>query len=106
MRERQPPRLATTVPNNPGRAQDTSVAEGHRLASGSGQCVRCHVVERNPRGSWTDAPSFEKIANRPEVTRAWLSRVVLTPHPKMLHNRLSPQQANSIADYILSLRQP
>ena len=65
------------VTTGTGLAQTASVADGHQPASGL--CARCHVIERGGGSGWTDAPSFESIANRPGVTGAWLSDVVLAP---------------------------
>src|SRR6187200_1753203 len=93
--------LGTSMMTGTCLAQTASTADGHRLASSL--CARCHIIGRGG-GSWTNAPSFESIANRPGVTAAWLSEVVVTPHPKMLINNYSRSQANSIANYILSLR--
>ena len=94
--------LLGTMTTGTGLAQTASVADGHHLASGL--YARCHVIERGGGGGWTNAPSFESIANRPGVTGAWLSDVVLTPHAKMSVNTHSRAQASSIAAYIMSLR--
>ena len=96
--------LLGTMTTGTGLAQTASVADGHQLASGL--CARCHVIERGGGSGWTDAPSFESIANRPEVTGARLSNVVLTPHKKMSVNTYSRAEASSIAAYIMSLRGP
>ena len=84
-----------------GFAQTKSVKEGHRLAQ---PCARCHVIVANGPPSWTDAPSFESIANRPGVKRAWLVDFVQKQHVHMLTDIYTPAQADSIASYILSLR--
>lgn len=83
-------------------AQPASVAEGYRLANA--ECARCHVIEAHGPASWTDAPSFESIANRPGLTRAWLQDFIPKPHAHMLGGNYSRAQVASIADYILSLR--
>jgi len=94
--------LTTSMTTGICLAQTASVADGYSLAGGL--CARCHAIRRGGGGSWTNAPSFQSIADRPEVTRAWLLDVVLKPHIKMSANSFSRTQANSIADYILSLR--
>ena len=86
-----------------GHAEPASVSEGYRLADA--RCAICHVIVANGPGSWTDAPPFASIANRPEMTRAWLAEFIQKPHMHMLTNYYTPAQANDIADYILSLRQ-
>ena len=67
-------------------------------------CARCHVVVANGPASWTDAPSFQSIANRPGMTRAWLTDFVEKQHRHMLTDEYTPAQANNIASYILGLR--
>ena len=84
-----------------GFAQNKSVTEGHRLVE---PCARCHVIVSNGPSSWTDAPSFEAIASRPGIQRAWLAKFVQQDHMHMLSDTYTDAQANSIASYILSLR--
>ena len=83
-------------------AQPASVAEGGRLAGEV--CARCHNVNPGGGGSWTDAPSFESIANRPGMSRAWLADFISKPHMHMLQRDYTPSQVKSIAAYIISLR--
>ncbi|MBV8573703.1 MAG: hypothetical protein JOZ58_01510 [Acetobacteraceae bacterium] len=83
-------------------AQPASVAEGGRLAEDV--CARCHNVTPGGGGSWTDAPSFESIANRPRMSQAWLADFVARPHMHMLQRDYTRSQVNSIAAYIMSLR--
>ncbi len=87
---------------NPGLAQSSSVSEGHHLAQKT--CATCHVIVPNGFGSWTDAPSFESIANRPGITQQWLAAFVQKPHMHMVMDQYTPAQANAIASFILSLR--
>jgi mono/diheme cytochrome c family protein len=83
-------------------AQPASVSEGYRLADAL--CARCHVIVANGPGSWTDAPTFESIANRPGMTRPWLVAFLQKPHMHMPEETYTPAQAGSIASYIMSLR--
>jgi len=83
-------------------AQPASVSEGHQLAQKT--CATCHVIMPNGHASWTDAPSFESIANRPGITQQWLAAFVRKPHMHMLIDQYTPAQANAIASFILSLR--
>ena len=84
------------------RAQPAMVAEGHRLVQ---PCARCHVIDAGGASSWTDAPSFESIANRPGSTPSKLAAYIQQQHLHMLTDEYSKAQANSMAFYILSLRQ-
>ncbi len=52
---------------------------------------------------WTDAPTFQTIANRPERTQATLSRFIQQSHMHMLNTARPPNEANEIAAYIVSL---
>ena len=83
-------------------AQSASVSEGHQLAQKT--CATCHVIVPNGHASWTDAPSFESVANRPGITQQWLAAFVQKPHMHMLADQYTPAQANAIASFILSLR--
>jgi hypothetical protein len=83
-------------------AQPAPRSEGYRLSADL--CSRCHVITAQGPGPWTDAPSFESIANRPGLTRAWLTHFIPQPHEHMLTRDYTAAQVSSIADYILSLR--
>jgi len=85
-----------------GLAQSASVSEGRQIAQKT--CATCHVIIANGPASWTDAPSFESIANRPGITQRWLADFVQKPHMHMLMDQYTPAQANAVALYILSLR--
>jgi len=87
---------------SPCLAQSASVSEGRQLAQTT--CAACHVIVANGPASWTDAPSFEIIANRPAITRQWLADFVQKPHMHMLTDQYTRAQANAIAAYVLSLR--
>ena len=82
-------------------AETKSVAEGKRLVQ---PCARCHVIVANGPSSWTDAPPFEAIANRPGIQRAGLANFMQQQHMHMLTDTYTNAQANSIASYILGLR--
>jgi hypothetical protein len=79
-----------------------SVSEGYQLALKT--CTPCQVIIPNGPGSWTDAPSFESIANRPGITQRWLADFVQKPNMHMVTDQYTGAQANAIASYILSLR--
>lgn len=88
----------------PAAAQTAATVEaGHRLADR--YCANCHVIVRNGPGGWTDAPSFASIADRPNVSSAWLQGVITKEHVHMLNLPRDPADARTIAAYILSLRQ-
>jgi len=84
--------------SSPGR-----VAAGHRLAETF--CAQCHVIIRGGPAGWTDAPSFPAVADRPDITSAWLQRFIQKPHVDMLSLPRNQSAAADLAAYILSLRQ-
>lgn len=67
-------------------------------------CTECHVVVPNGAGGWTDAPSFDAIANKKDVTRAKLTSFIQRPHMHMLNTQRPEGEADAIATYIMSLR--
>jgi mono/diheme cytochrome c family protein len=80
-----------------------NVAAGQALADRF--CSNCHVIAANGQGSWTDAPNFDVIANRDDVSAAKLSAFIQQPHLHMLNTGLLPvRDADAIAAYIVSLR--
>jgi len=78
------------------------VATGRNLA---GQyCVTCHVITPSEQGSWTDAPKFTAIANRPGITAAAISATVQKSHVNMMNDQRPKPEADAIAAYVMSLR--
>jgi mono/diheme cytochrome c family protein len=67
-------------------------------------CAECHVVVPRSKGGWTDAPTFEAIANRQGSTAQTLSAFIQQEHMHMVNTGRPPGEANAIAAYILSLR--
>lgn len=84
-------------------AADGSQAQAG-LALSRQYCEECHLVVRGDRQGWTDAPSFEAIANDPRQSRAKLVAYIQQPHMHMLNTGRPAGEANQIAVYILSLR--
>jgi hypothetical protein len=83
-------------------AAPDAVAEGRSLAEGLS--ARRHAIAPNRLNAWTDAPSFESIANRPRIRRTWLVDFIPKPHMHMSAWNDTPSQVDSIAAYTLSLR--
>ena len=85
----------------PASAQ-TSAPAGHALATQ--YCARCHIVAPGGAGGWTNAPSFEAIANNPQANLGGLSAFIQRPYEKMLNTGRPANESEAIATYILSLR--
>ena len=77
-------------------------AEGHRLAEA--WCKACHAVEPNMPSMSNQAPGFAAIANRHGTTELSLKVFLKTSHRNMPNLVISPDQADALADYILSLK--
>ncbi len=67
------------------------------------QCSTCHNEEGPPRGR-RQGPSLAAVAAMPSTTSISLHAFLMTPHANMPNYRLTPQQIDDIATYILSLR--
>lgn len=81
---------------------EQTAPEGHRLAEA--WCKSCHAVEPDTTGTLNQAPSFEAIANRRGTTALSLKVFLRTSHPNMPNLMITPDQADALANYILSLR--
>jgi mono/diheme cytochrome c family protein len=77
-------------------------AEGHRLAEA--WCKACHAIE--PQGAVLSdrAPTFAAIANRRGTTELSLKVFLKTSHQNMPNLVIAPEQADALAEYILSLK--
>lgn len=83
-------------------AETTAVKNGRKLAEQ--MCANCHAISPSTAAGWTDAPSFESIANRPDATELKLSLGIQKPHIHMLYDQRPENEANVLAAYIMSLR--
>ncbi len=79
---------------------DTS--EGHRLAEA--WCQTCHAIDTKAAGTVNAAPDFAAIANQPSTTELSLKVFLRSNHNSMPNLILSPDQADDLVTYILSLR--
>jgi len=75
------------------------------LAYARESCAECHAVEMGEAVSPSpDAPSFEFVANRPDVTAQSLDVWLQSPHPTMPNFMIPTQDRNNVISYILNLR--
>jgi cytochrome c len=84
-----------------GGAKLGNASEGHRLAEA--WCNPCHAIEPHVAGLVDQAPSFEAIANRHGTTAISLKVFLKTNHANMPNLIMTPDQADALASYILSL---
>nr|QDF42305.1 cytochrome c [Bradyrhizobium symbiodeficiens] len=84
------------------RSGPRAVAEGRRLAEA--WCQTCHAVDAHTAGFFDEAPSFQAIADRSGTTALSLKVFWRTSHRNMPNLVISPQQADALSAYILSLR--
>jgi mono/diheme cytochrome c family protein len=79
-----------------------NASQGHSLAEA--WCVPCHAIEPQMTGMFDPAPSFAAIANRHGTTALSLKVFLMTNHQNMPNLVIAPDQADALANYILSLR--
>jgi cytochrome c len=75
---------------------------GHRLAEA--WCKDCHAIEPMTVGARGSPPDFTAIANRPSTTALSLKVFFKTSHRRMPNLIIAPEQADDLANYILSLK--
>lgn len=76
--------------------------EGRRLAEA--WCRPCHAIEPHMAGTSDQAPGFAAIANRHGTTALSLKVFLKTSHQNMPNLVIAPDQADALANYILSLK--
>lgn len=79
-----------------------STTTGHRLAEA--WCQNCHAIEPAGAGTRGGAPDFVAIASRPSTTALSLKVFFKTSHHRMPNLIIAPDQAEDLANYILSLK--
>lgn len=84
------------------RPGSREIAAGHRLAQA--WCQPCHAIEPRMMGFFDEAPSFQSIADRKGTTALSLKVFWRTSHQSMPNLVISPDQAELLSAYILSLR--
>ncbi|HEV2153908.1 cytochrome c [Bradyrhizobium sp.] len=89
------------VHNADGLAADSAL-EGRRLAEA--WCKPCHAIEPHMAGTSDQAPGFAAIANRHGTTALSLKVFLKTSHQNMPNLVIAPDQADALANYILSLK--
>ncbi|HMM91584.1 c-type cytochrome [Bradyrhizobium sp.] len=78
------------------------VTAGHRLAEA--WCKDCHAIEANTAGTRGRPTDFVAIANRLSTTALSLKVFFKTSHRRMPNLIITPEQADDLSSYILSLR--
>ncbi|MDZ4790067.1 MAG: cytochrome c [Hyphomicrobiales bacterium] len=80
------------------------VAAGFSYADAN--CSQCHAVEKDYIESpISNAPTFQALSNKPELTGMALAVLLQTPHRDMPDFVIQPGDRNNIIAYILSLKQ-
>ena len=75
---------------------------GHELAKT--WCAGCHLIEAHETMARDVVPSFTAVAAMKSTTELSLQAFLQTPHDHMPDWRLSRQQIDDVAAYIMSLR--
>ena len=79
-----------------------SASAGHRLAEA--WCQNCHAIGSTAAGTRGGAPDFVAIANRSSTTALSLKVFFKTSHQRMPNLIITPDQAEDLTNYILSLK--
>jgi cytochrome c len=79
-----------------------STAAGYRLAEA--WCKDCHAIQAATAGAKGRATDFVTIANRASTTALSLKVFMKTSHHRMPNLIIMPDQADDLANYILSLK--
>lgn len=77
------------------------------VAFAQASCGGCHAVEQQGLSPNPESPTFAEIASRPGVTVRTLSTYLRDAHnyPEAMDFDLTRQQANALAEYMLTLRE-
>lgn len=88
--------------------QRLTAAEQRGLALANAQCSACHAVIANKTSPLPNAPSFQDIANRPEVTGPTLREFLSDSHnyPTEMNFQMEDEQIEGLAEYIVTLQRP
>ena len=91
-----------------GLATPSDVAHDNPLGFAQGACGGCHAVEKPWLSPNPASPTFADIANREGVTEDTLQAYLTDAHnyPMVMDFDLDPAQAEELAHYILTLRDP
>jgi len=82
-----------------GHVETSSAELG--LAYAKESCASCHAVEPGQINSPNvAAPSFEALANRPDMTRPALATLLRSPHRNMPSLSVEPDRIDDLAAYL------
>ncbi|MBX9646441.1 MAG: cytochrome c [Xanthobacteraceae bacterium] len=79
-----------------------SASAGHRLAEA--WCRECHAIDATTVGTRGGPPDFVAVANRASTTALSLKVFLKTSHQRMPNLIITPDQADDLTNYILSLK--
>jgi mono/diheme cytochrome c family protein len=79
-----------------------SASAGRRLAEA--WCRDCHAIDATTVGTRGGPPDFVAVANRASTTALSLKVFLKTSHQRMPNLIITPDQADDLANYILSLK--
>lgn len=90
-------------------ANTSDTEDGPRAADGRdyarSACAGCHAVESGDSASPNPAaPTFQSLADRPDMSRVALGALLRTPHRAMPDLIVSPSEADALYAYFETLR--
>lgn len=95
--------LAASTPALGQESDDTLLAKGQRLAEAN--CAICHAISATGNSPLVIAPAFRDIAVNYDFAdlEDAFNEGVATEHPAMPDWQMTPEQAEALAAYIMSL---
>lgn len=96
---------AGCVSQETGLASDESdpVLRGQAIARQD--CIACHAVSLGEtQSSKPAAPSFQSLADRPDMNHMALTALLRTPHKSMPNLIIKPDEIEALAAYLEAIR--
>ncbi|MFO1081421.1 MAG: c-type cytochrome [Reyranellaceae bacterium] len=95
--------VVLTAAGLPAAAQAQDVLRGQQLAER--WCANCHVVAKSQNTGRSDGlPTFPALANRKDVTAAFLKGAMSAQHSRMPDFQLGNRDQDDLVAYIFSLK--
>lgn len=86
----------------------TSLSAKRGLAFAEARCAACHGVRANATSPNPESPTFEDIANYPDLTAQTLRDFLRDSHnyPAAMQFRIDRRRIADLANYMVTLRRP
>jgi len=84
----------------------TSLSAKRGLAFAEARCAACHGVRANATSPNPESPTFEDIANYPDLTAQTLRAFLRDSHnyPAAMNFRVDPRRIRDLSNWIITMR--